>query len=59
MISAVSLLIKTTISIALALSGNQASALGYFAKVFLTSVFELYYSNSSTGTARFWIWVLA
>ncbi len=34
MIDADSLLTKTTISTALAFKGNQASAFGYFAKVF-------------------------
>ena len=47
MIDADSLLTKTTISTALAFKGNQASALGYFAKVLLTSIFELYCSNFS------------
>ncbi len=45
MMLADSLLINTTISIALAFSGSQASAFGYLAKVFLTSVFELNCSN--------------
>ena len=53
MMLADSLLTKTTISIALAFKGNQAFAFGYLAKVFFTSVFELYCSNSLNGNALF------
>lgn len=59
MMLADSLLTKTTISIALAFKGSQAFAFGYLAKVFSTSVFGLYCSNSLSGNARCWIWVLA
>lgn len=51
MMLAYSLLTKTTISIALAFKGSHASAFGYLAKVFSTSVFELYCSNALSGNA--------
>jgi len=53
MIDADSLLTKTTISTALAFKGNHASAFGYLAKVFSTSIFRLYCSNSLNGNALF------
>ncbi len=53
MIDADSLFTKTTISTALAFKGSQASAFGYFAKVFSTSIFKLFCSNSLNGNALF------
>ena len=44
--SAFSLFIRTTISTALAFRGSQASAFGYFAKVFQLLFLELYCSSS-------------